>query len=136
MDAGRGNKLHSIGLYFDETNQVRLLPPETSEATRKLLTECHSFLDSSSAFQSLVHDFNEFVHTISVRVEEEKVKAIGSRNALNSLDKERAGKRQQLQAVIHEKEQEMERLKSYQESLRKREQQLMDMIENLSNTRV
>lgn len=137
MESGtRGGQLHSIGLYFDDSNQARLLPPETSDATSRLLTECHAFRDSSSAFHSLVRDFTSLVHSIGVRVEEEKVKAIGSRNVLNSLEKERLGKRQQLHALLKEKEQEMERLKWYQESLKKREQELEQIIDNLSNSRV
>lgn len=129
------SKINSIGLFFDEANHVRLLDPESRQATNKLLADCTGFQESSAAFQTLVHDLSKLIADVAVRVEEEKEKAIGSRNALKSLEKERTGKRQEIRATIQEKEQELQRLQVYHDSLKHRERELEDLIDNFTKSR-
>ncbi len=49
------------------------------------------------------------VDELAQRVEEEKIKAIGARNHLKSISKEREAQKQQLQALIAEKKMQLER---------------------------
>lgn len=60
-------------------------------------------------FQELVGSFIAMVDGLAKQVEREKMKAIGSRNHLKSISKERESQKQQLQALIAEKKMQLER---------------------------
>lgn len=60
-------------------------------------------------FQGLVGNFIELVDGLAKKVEEEKMKAIGARNHLKSIAKERDAQKQQLKALIAEKKMQLER---------------------------
>ena len=53
--------------------------------------------------------FIEMVDGLAKQVEQEKMKAIGARNLLKSIAKEREAQKQQLQALIAEKKMQLER---------------------------
>ncbi len=73
--------------------------------------EPHTFLSSLEIgdFQGLVGSFIEMVDGLAKQVEQEKMKAIGARNLLKSIAKERESQKQQLQALITEKKMQLER---------------------------
>ena len=54
-------------------------------------------------------NFIEIVDGLAKEVEREKMKAIGARNLLKSIAKERESQKQQLQALIAEKKMQLER---------------------------
>lgn len=60
-------------------------------------------------FQGLVGSFIEMVDGLAKEVEQEKMRAIGARNLLKSIAKERQSQKQQLQALIAEKKMQLER---------------------------
>ena len=60
-------------------------------------------------FQGLVGSFIEMVDGLAKEVEQEKMRAIGARNLLKSIAKERESQKQQLQALIAEKKMQLER---------------------------
>lgn len=60
-------------------------------------------------FEKTVDGFVTIVDTLSKQVEQEKIKAVGSRNLLKSLTKQKEVEEQKLQALIREKQIEMER---------------------------
>ena len=60
-------------------------------------------------FQGLVGNFIELVDGLAKQVEAEKIKAIGARNHLKSIAKERDAQKQQLKALIAEKKMQLER---------------------------
>ena len=120
-----------------------LLSPKTRmDSTHDLLFGSFLFPSSSSClsgsrgFQNLVNDFSQVIDKLAISVENSKIRAIGSRNALNSVNKEKAARRQQLKAMIAEKTQELERLKVYHESLVKRETEFNDLIDNVNHFRM
>lgn len=53
--------------------------------------------------------FIEMVDGLAKEVEQEKMRAIGARNLLKSIAKERESQKQQLQALIAEKKMQLER---------------------------
>lgn len=61
-------------------------------------------------FQGLSGSFIDVVDNLAKCVEREKMKAIGARNHLKSIAKERESQKQQLQALIAEKKMQLERL--------------------------
>jgi intraflagellar transport protein 20 len=60
-------------------------------------------------FQDLVGNFIELVDGLAKRTEEEKIRAIGARNHLKSVAKEREAQKHQLKALIAEKKIQLER---------------------------
>ncbi|KAK3704547.1 hypothetical protein QZH41_018261 [Actinostola sp. cb2023] len=97
------------GFYFDELNKVRVLEPEVSQETTKLKEECKEFVDKINEFQNIVGGFIDMVDSLAKEVEKEKMKAIGSRNLLKSIAKQRESQQQQLRALIAEKKTQLER---------------------------
>ena len=53
------------------------------------------------------------VDRLAKRVEDEKIKAIGARNHLKSIAKERESQKEQLKALIAEKKIQLERYEDY-----------------------
>lgn len=62
-----------------------------------------------SEFQSIVGNFISMVDGLAKEVENEKMKAIGSRNLLKSVEKQRETEQEQLRALIAEKKVQLER---------------------------
>jgi len=97
------------GFYFDELSKVRVIEPDTAGETQELKDECKEFVEKISEFQGLVGSFIEMVDGLAKEVEREKMRAIGARNLLKSIAKERDSQKQQLQALIAEKKMQLER---------------------------
>ena len=119
----------NAGIYFDEMSKVRVLEPEVSQQTEELKSECKNFVDKISDFQIIVGSFIEMVDTLAKEVEKEKMKAIGSRNVLKSVAKQRETQQQQLRALIAEKQTQLERFRLQYDILLKQEAEQNDFIE-------
>ena len=119
----------NAGIYFDEMSKVRVLEPEVSQQTEELKSECKNFVDKISDFQKIVGSFIEMVDTLAKEVEKEKMKAIGSRNVLKSVAKQRETQQQQLRALIAEKQTQLERFRLQYDILLKQEAEQNDFIE-------
>lgn len=126
--------LSKSGLHFDDLNKVRVLDPESAQQTGELKDECREFVEKIAEFQKLVGSFIEVTDNLSKDVEKEKMKAIGSRNLLKSIAKQREAQKQQLQALIAEKTTQLERLRLQQEALQKQEAEQRELIDQFSTT--
>ncbi|KAJ9591379.1 hypothetical protein L9F63_002084 [Diploptera punctata] len=111
--------LAKSGLYFDELNKIRVLEPEVAQQTGELKEECKDFLEKITEFQKIADGFIQMADMLAKEVEKEKMKAIGARNLLKSVAKQREAEQQQLQALIIEKTMELERLRIQYQSLQK-----------------
>ncbi|XP_039243040.1 intraflagellar transport protein 20 homolog isoform X1 [Pipra filicauda] len=100
--------LGSAGLHFDELNKLRVLEPEVAAQTAQLREECRAFVDKTAEFQKIVGSLIELVDQLAKAAESEKMKAIGARNLLKSIAKQREAQEQQLQALIAEKKMQLE----------------------------
>eukprot|EP00051_Salpingoeca_urceolata_P022333 m.361016 g.361016 ORF g.361016 m.361016 type:complete len:136 (+) comp19955_c2_seq9:331-738(+) len=87
--------------------------------TTCVLIALFCFFSDIDEFQSIVGSFVGLVETLATAVDKEKMKAIGSRNLLKSIVKQREAKQQQLQALLVEKQAYLERLRVEHESLEK-----------------
>ncbi|XP_043802678.1 intraflagellar transport protein 20 homolog isoform X2 [Apis laboriosa] len=83
-------------------------------------------------FQTNSDEFIEIIDQIANEVEKEKMKTIGTRNLLRSIEKERDAQKQQIQAQIVEKSMELERLRIQYDSLKKIEMEQLETIEQLT----
>uniref|UniRef100_A0A670JWR7 Intraflagellar transport 20 n=1 Tax=Podarcis muralis TaxID=64176 RepID=A0A670JWR7_PODMU len=101
--------LGEAGFHFDELNKLRVLDPEVSQQTTELKEECKVFVDKIAEFKKIVGGLIELVDQLAKTTENEKIKAIGARNLLKSIAKQREAQQQQLQALIAEKTTQLER---------------------------
>ncbi|XP_067928006.1 intraflagellar transport protein 20 homolog [Watersipora subatra] len=121
--------LAQAGLHFDELNKIRVLEPDVYQQTTELKEECKGFVEKMTTFQKIVGSFITTVDSVAQQVDKEKIKAIGSRNLLKSMSKQREAQQQQLQALIVEKRMQLERLRLQYESLQKEESEQNEFIE-------
>nr|CAD7579093.1 unnamed protein product [Timema californicum] len=95
--------------------------PLDQQVTKKKITE----------FQRIADGFIHTVDNLAKEVEKEKIKAIGVRNLLKSVSKQREAEQQQCQALMIEKSMELERLRVQYQSLMKCEHEQQETIEQL-----
>ncbi|KAJ7309052.1 hypothetical protein JRQ81_008343 [Phrynocephalus forsythii] len=123
------NILGEAGLHFDELNKLRVLDPEVAQQTVELKEECKVFVDKIAEFKKIVGSLIELVDQLSKTTENEKIKAIGARNLLKSIAKQREAQQQQLQALIAEKTTQLERYRVEYQTLCKIEADQNEFID-------
>ncbi|CAH0394366.1 unnamed protein product [Bemisia tabaci] len=120
------------GIVFDELNKIHILDPQIFDKTLQLKNEAGQFLDAVTSFQKTVDDLIGAAEKLGEDVEKEKLKAIGSRNYIQSLSKQRETLQSELQSLIIEKSLEIERLRIEHESLLRtqvEQQEVLDALE-------
>ncbi|XP_047140895.1 intraflagellar transport protein 20 homolog [Hydra vulgaris] len=120
----------SAGIYFDEMSKITVLEPDISHQTQELKNECKDFVEKISDFQKIVGNFIELVDSLAHEVEKEKMNAIGSRNLLKSVSKQREAQQQQLRSLIAEKQTQLERFKIQYDTLIKQEAEQNDFVDH------
>ena len=83
-------------------------------------------------FQKIVKAFTEKFDEVSKLVEKEKMKAIGSRNAAKSMQKQVEGQIMQLKALFNEKLMQLDRLRRQYDSLVKKEAEQTEFIQQFT----
>ncbi|KAM8991685.1 intraflagellar transport protein 20 homolog [Ara ararauna] len=121
--------LGAAGLHWDDLNALRVLDPEAAQQTAQLREECGAFLDKIAEFQKIVGSLIELVDQLARAAESEKMKAIGARNLLKSIAKQREAQEQQLQALIAEKKMQLQRYQIEYETLCKIEADQNEFID-------
>ncbi|KAH7958367.1 hypothetical protein HPB49_001051 [Dermacentor silvarum] len=120
------------GLYVDELNKIRIADPDAIRETQELKDDCHKFIERMTEFQSVVDKYITISDKLAAEVEQEKLKAIGSRNLLKSVVKDRETQQQQLQALVLEKKIELERLRIQLNAMKREEAEQNELIEQFS----
>ncbi|KAG8590285.1 hypothetical protein GDO81_006711 [Engystomops pustulosus] len=123
------DSLSEAGLHFDDLNKLRILDPDVSQQTTELKEECREFVEKIDDFQKIVGGLIELVDQLAKETENEKMKAIGARNLLKSIAKQREAQQQQLQALIAEKKMQLERYRIEYEALCKVEAEQNEFID-------
>ncbi|KAK9881769.1 hypothetical protein WA026_017287 [Henosepilachna vigintioctopunctata] len=121
------------GIYFNEVDKICIVEPDVAKQTCDLKEECKIYTEKIEEFRRISTKFMSIVEELGKEVENEKIKAIGARNILQSMEKEKESHQQQLQAQITEKSMELERLKIQLNSLQKTEMEQMDLINQITH---
>ncbi|KAK0174816.1 hypothetical protein PV327_010543 [Microctonus hyperodae] len=124
--------LAKYGLYVDDLCKIRILEPEITNQSEKLRVECQDFISRTTEFKNDADEFIGILESLANEVEKEKMRTIGARNLLRSVEKQREGQKQKIQAMIIEKTMELERLRVQYDSLRKIELEQLETIEHLT----
>ncbi|XP_043505211.1 intraflagellar transport protein 20 homolog [Polistes fuscatus] len=132
LNRSMADSLTKYGLYIDDLSKICILEPEVANQTNKLKEECQNFITRIVDFQKNCNKFIDLMDNWANEVEKEKMRTIGARNLLRSVEKQRDAQKQQIQALIMEKSMELERLKIQYDSLKKIEMEQLETIEHLT----
>jgi len=123
-------------LSFDEFHRARVLDAQKYKDSEALQQECAQFMQKVSHFEKLSTNLLTVMEAKSKLIEEEKLKAIGKRIQVERQAELRKRKQKELQALVTEKQQELERYIVEYESLLKLEQDQKVLLDKLSNNEV
>ena len=120
-------------IFFDDLSKICVLDPDVATETQNLRDECKNFLESADEFQTLIIGFNEKIETLGKLVEREKLKALGSRIRLRTIEKWREDRKKEFALIANEKRKILERLKSELECRRRNEEEQHEYIDRFTN---
>ncbi|XP_061668383.1 intraflagellar transport protein 20 homolog [Syngnathoides biaculeatus] len=120
--------LAEAGCYFDELSKLRALEPDVSQKTAELKEDCKEFLDKIVQFLKIIGGLMDLVDELANETEKEKLKALGTRNLLKFVAKQREAQQQQLSALIAEKIMQLKRYRIEYETLCKVEAEQNEFI--------
>lgn len=127
-----GSKI-DVNITFDENNQIRVLAADKYRETENVKSETIDFLKKIMSFNEMVTTLIDVLETQAAKIEEAKLKAVGSRNKIEGEEDNRRKREQELKTIINEKRLLLERLTFEFESLQKVEMEQKTTIEKLSN---
>lgn len=125
-----------VNITFDENNQIRVLAADKYRETENLKGECIDFLKKIMNFNDMVSTLIEVLDTQAQKIEDAKLKAVGSRNKIEGEEDNRRKREQELKTLINEKKMMLERLTYQYESLQKVANEQKLTIEKLSNNEI
>eukprot|EP00300_Choanocystis_sp_HF-7_P004142 c13164_g1_i2.p2 GENE.c13164_g1_i2~~c13164_g1_i2.p2 ORF type:complete len:127 (+),score=29.01 c13164_g1_i2:33-413(+) len=96
-------------LHFDDAQRVRILEQESFADSSKLRDQCNDFVNKMAQFDGLVDAFVGKLDRRGQAIEAAKLQAIGQRLRLQGEDASKQRRRQELEALITEKQRELER---------------------------
>ncbi|KAI8926633.1 intraflagellar transport protein 20 [Entophlyctis helioformis] len=121
----------STAITFDEFSKIRILDPGQFDASARLKEECKEFTQKINEFNTIVGVFQGLLAEKASQIEHEKLKTIGLRIQVESEVENRKSRQAQLQALLREREAELDRLAVQHESLVKvqtEQQAFMDAL--------
>lgn len=125
-----------VNITFDENNQIRVLAADKYRETENLKGECIDFLKKIMNFNDMVSTLIEVLDTQAQKIEDAKLKAVGSRNKIEGEEDNRRKREQELKTLVNEKKMMLERLTYQFESLQKVANEQKLTIEKLSNNEI
>ncbi|KAJ3145884.1 Intraflagellar transport protein 20 [Geranomyces michiganensis] len=118
---------------FDEFSKLRILDPSQFEASEQLKEECQDFTTRTGTFNDIIQMFMRLMDEKAGQIEREKLHAIGLRNRAERQAEGRKRTHGQMQALIKERQAELDRLILQAESLQKVQQEQASLIDSMSS---
>ena len=125
-----------VNITFDENNQIRVLAADKYRETENLKGECIDFLKKIMNFNDMVSTLIEVLDAQAQKIEDAKLKAVGSRNKIEGEEDNRRKREQELKTLVNEKKMMLERLTYQFDSLQKVANEQKLTIEKLSNNEI
>ena len=122
-----------VSITFDDNNNIRVLEAGLFNDCLTMQTESYEFINKMKKFEEMVGSLVDVLDSQAVKIEQEKLKAVGIRNQLENEAENRKKKQQELELMINEKRAELERYLYQLESLTKVEEDQRKQIERLRN---
>ncbi|CAH8435337.1 unnamed protein product [Schistosoma haematobium] len=121
--------LAQAGLYIDDFYKLRIVDPRVAQETSELKEECEKYLSKMNDFKVIIGELFNLISSVAEKVESQKLKAIGSRNLLTSMEKQRDLQQKHLESQILAKKKDIDRLNIQLQSLQKEEAEQTEFIE-------
>nr|CCC91037.1 putative intraflagellar transport (IFT) protein [Trypanosoma congolense IL3000] len=121
-------------VMFDANGAIRMYDPEKFDQLVKTIEVEKRFTTRMDEFKTIVNQTMSIVEQLGNAIEEEKLKAIGSRNIVESEAEERFRTVQEAQVRLREKQAELDRYVAEYDSLKKVEQEQEMYIKRLSHS--
>ncbi|CAH8435353.1 unnamed protein product [Schistosoma haematobium] len=102
--------LAQAGLYIDDFYKLRIVDPRVAQETSELKEECEKYLSKMNDFKVIIGELFNLISSVAEKVESQKLKAIGSRNLLTSMEKQRDLQQKHLESQILAKKKDIDRL--------------------------
>lgn len=128
-------ELQKAHLFYDDINKIRVLDPTIAKETEDIKDSCKDFENKVQDYEKIISGLLDLLKDLGENVEAQKMAAIGARNELNSLAKQREAEQAKLQAEITEKTSELEKLDNEYDALQILEATQMETIEYLTQLR-
>ncbi|RNF16765.1 intraflagellar transport (IFT) protein [Trypanosoma conorhini] len=121
-------------VMFDASGAIRMYDPEKFDQLLKAIEVEKRFTGRMDDFRNVVNQTMSIVEQLGRAIEQEKLRAIGSRNIVESEAEERFRTVQEAQVRLREKQTELDRYIAEYDSLRKVEQEQELIIQRLSQS--
>ncbi|ESL06132.1 intraflagellar transport (IFT) protein [Trypanosoma rangeli SC58] len=121
-------------VMFDANGAIRMYDPEKFDQLLKAIEVEKRFTGHMDDFRNVVNQTMSIVEQLGKAIEHEKLRAIGSRNIVESEAEERFRTVQEAQVRLREKQTELDRYIAEYDSLRKVEQEQELIIQRLSQS--
>lgn len=119
-------------IMFDANGTIRMYSPEKYDELLKTLETEKRYTGKMDEFKQMVTQTMDIVSKLGDAIEDEKLKAIGARNVVESEAEERFRADQEAQLRLREKQMELDRYVAEYDSLRKVEQEQQQTFQRLS----
>ncbi|XP_037032780.1 intraflagellar transport protein 20 homolog [Bradysia coprophila] len=126
--------LSNRGIYFDDIYVLRVLNPEITTETNDLRSESSDYVEQLSEFQKITNEFIKVSAKFAKEVDTHKMMAIGAKNLLKTISKQRQTEQRDLQAKISERKMELDRLKVEYHYLQRIISEQQEIISNFHET--
>jgi intraflagellar transport protein 20 len=119
-------------VMFDVNGAIRIYDPEKYEELTKTLNCQKDYVQKMDEFKAMVNQTMGIVQQLGQAIEKEKLRAIGSRNVVESEAEARKRALLEAQIRLHEKQIELDRYIAEYNSLQKVEAEQKNIIQRLS----
>lgn len=119
-------------VVFDTNGAIRIYDPEKFEQLTKTLGAQKDYIQKMDEFKSIVTQTMGIVQQLGQAIEKEKLRAIGSRNVVESENEARKNALVEAQIHLREKQIELDRYIAEYNSLQKVEGEQKAIIQRLS----
>lgn len=122
-------------IMFDQNGAIRMYDPDKFDELLKTMETEKVYVGKMEEFRTMAVQTMEIVQKLGNAIEEEKLKAIGNRNIVESEAEERFRSEQEAHVRLREKQMELDRYIAEYDSLKKVEAEQFQTFKRLSQTR-
>merc|ERR1711953_1106793 len=124
--------LESNGLYVDDLSRIRVLDPETADASESTKAAADHYVADFNDFVSMINDFTAQADAMAEQVKQRKLKAIGTRTKLQAIDRENAVRKINCCSELKEHRELLDRLRGEHEALKRVEQSQQTILQQMN----
>eukprot|EP01039_Chlorochromonas_danica_P005377 gene5377-5915_t len=122
-----------VQFFFDKDYKIRVFDPTKFERSEEFEKACGEFVEKISGFNEKVNALVEVLEAHASRIDQQKLRAIGLRMAVENEEEQRRRQERALQTMINEKKAELDRYNIQLQSLERIDAEQKATIEKIVN---